>query len=272
MHRAQRADRGRLARGRHRLHGQPLLRLGPRGGQLSPRKIGAGFIDARHRRRRRVDVARADGLRRRDDRRAQREAAQAAVHGAAGHLGRPDRDARGLHAATTSTSSRSTSQQKAARAIEEQALRQARCSRSRTTTARSRSTSDEHPRADTTLEALAGLKPAFVQMGAAPMGPNGETLDQLALKRYPDTQADRARPHRRQLVRASSTAPRAVLMGSEEWGKKRGLKPRARIRAMATAGAEPVIMLTAPAPASARALKKESWTRRDARSPLSVRT
>ena len=40
-------------------------------------------------------------------------------------------------------------------------------------------------------------------------------------------------------------------MGSAEWGKKAGLKPRARIRAMATAGAEPVIMLTAPAPASA---------------------
>jgi acetyl-CoA C-acetyltransferase len=33
-------------------------------------------------------------------------------------------------------------------------------------------------------------------------------------------------------------------------------KPRARIRAMATYGAEPVIMLTAPAPAARRALAK----------------
>ncbi|MBA3395077.1 MAG: acetyl-CoA C-acyltransferase, partial [Deltaproteobacteria bacterium] len=47
-----------------------------------------------------------------------------------------------------------------------------------------------------------------------------------------------------------------VLMGSGEWGKNAGLKPRARIRAMATAGAEPLIMLTAPAPASLKALKK----------------
>ena len=43
-------------------------------------------------------------------------------------------------------------------------------------------------------------------------------------------------------------------MGSAEWGKQAGLKPRARIRAIATAGAEPVIMLTAPAPASKKAL------------------
>ncbi|MDB4959489.1 MAG: acetyl-CoA acetyltransferase, partial [Myxococcales bacterium] len=42
---------------------------------------------------------------------------------------------------------------------------------------------DEHPRADTTLESLGGLKPAFLEMGAMAMGPNGETLDELALKR-----------------------------------------------------------------------------------------
>src|SRR5438874_1932777 len=48
---------------------------------------------------------------------------------------------------------------------------------------------DEHPRADTTLEGLAGLKVAFAEMGAAPMGPKGETLDQLAMQRYPDTKS-----------------------------------------------------------------------------------
>jgi acetyl-CoA C-acetyltransferase len=48
----------------------------------------------------------------------------------------------------------------------------------------------------------------------------------------------------------------AVLVGSKEAGQAAGLKPRARIRAMATAGAEPVIMLTAPAPASEKALKR----------------
>ena len=114
---------------------------------------------------------------------------------------------------------------------------------------------DEHPRADTTLEGLAGLKAAFEQMGAAAMGPNGETLDQLALARYSDTKKIE---HVHTGGNSSGIVDGAavVLMGSSEWGTKAGLKPRARIRAMATAGAEPLIMLTAPAPASLKALKK----------------
>lgn len=114
---------------------------------------------------------------------------------------------------------------------------------------------DEHPRADTTMESLGGLAAAFAQMGASPMGPNGETLDQLALKRYPDVQAIN---HVHTAGNSSGIVDGAaiVLMGSAEWGKKAGLKPRARIRALATAGAEPIIMLTAPAPASRKALAK----------------
>jgi len=114
---------------------------------------------------------------------------------------------------------------------------------------------DEHPRADTTLEGLAGLKAAFEQMGAAAMGPNGETLDQIALARYPDTKKIE---HVHTGGNSSGIVDGAaiVLMGSGEWGTRAGMKPRARIRAMATAGAEPLIMLTAPAPASLKALKK----------------
>jgi acetyl-CoA C-acetyltransferase len=114
---------------------------------------------------------------------------------------------------------------------------------------------DEHPRADTTLEGLAGLKPAFADMGATKMGPNGETLDELALKRYPDT-AKIEHVHTGGNSSGIVDGAAVVLMGSAEWGKKAGLKPRAKIRAMATAGAEPVIMLTAPAPASQKALQK----------------
>jgi len=121
---------------------------------------------------------------------------------------------------------------------------------------------DEHPRADTTLEGLGGLQPAFAQMGATPMGPNGETLDQLALKVYPDTKAiDHVHTGGNSSGIVDGAA--AVLMGSAEWGKKAGLKPRAKIRAMATAGAEPVIMLTAPAPASKRALDRAGMQVKD---------
>ena len=45
-------------------------------------------------------------------------------------------------------------------------------------------------------------------------------------------------------------------MGSEEAGRKAGLKPRARIRAAAVIGSEPTIMLTGPTPACQKALKK----------------
>ncbi len=105
------------------------------------------------------------------------------------------------------------------------------------------------------MEGLAQLKPAFVQMGAMAVGPNGETLDQLALQRYPDTKAI---DHVHTGGNSSGIVDGAavVLMGSAEWGKKAGLKPRAKIRAMATVGAEPVIMLTAPAPASKKALDR----------------
>jgi len=114
---------------------------------------------------------------------------------------------------------------------------------------------DEHPRADTTLESLGALQAAFVQMGASPMGPNGETLDQLALLRYSDTKAIE---HVHTAGNSSGIVDGAavVLLGSEEWGKRAGLKPRAKLRTMATAGAEPIIMLTAPAPASNKALAK----------------
>ncbi|MBK9036091.1 MAG: acetyl-CoA C-acetyltransferase [Myxococcales bacterium] len=121
---------------------------------------------------------------------------------------------------------------------------------------------DEHPRPDTTRASLGALAPAFGAMGAAAMGPNGETLDQLALKVYPDTKAI---DHVHTAGNSSGIVDGAatVLMGSREWGERAGLKPRARIRAMATAGAEPVIMLTAPAPASAKALKRAGMSARD---------
>jgi acetyl-CoA C-acetyltransferase len=45
--------------------------------------------------------------------------------------------------------------------------------------------------------------------------------------------------------------------------KATGAKPRARIRALATVGAEPVIMLTAPAPASQKALKLAGMSAKD---------
>ncbi|MFW6050796.1 MAG: acetyl-CoA C-acetyltransferase [Myxococcota bacterium] len=121
---------------------------------------------------------------------------------------------------------------------------------------------DEHPRPGTTLENLAQLKASFGEMGAMAMGPNGETLDELALKVYP--QAGKI-DHVHTAGNSSGIVDGAgvVLLASKAYVDKKGLEPRARIRSMATAGAEPVIMLTAPTPASKRALEKAGMEPKD---------
>ena len=121
---------------------------------------------------------------------------------------------------------------------------------------------DEHPRPSTTLESLAGLDASFVAMGAAPFGPNGETLDQLALSHYPKVKEIK---HLHHAGNSSGIVDGAAvtLLASEAYVEKSGLKPRAKIRAMATYGAEPVIMLTAPTPASEMALKKAGMVAKD---------
>jgi acetyl-CoA C-acetyltransferase len=54
-----------------------------------------------------------------------------------------------------------------------------------------------------------------------------------------------------------------VLVGNAEAGEKMGLKPRARIRAFASIGSDPTIMLTGPTPASQKALKRAGMNTSD---------
>ena len=113
---------------------------------------------------------------------------------------------------------------------------------------------DEYPRPETTAEGLAGLTPAFEAFGASPLGPDGETVDEIARRPYPQVAAI----HHVHTAGNSSgivDGAAAVLLASADYVRAHGLKARARIRTVATAGAEPVIMLTAPTPASRKALK-----------------
>ena len=112
---------------------------------------------------------------------------------------------------------------------------------------------DELPRPSTTLEKLGTLEPSFVSVGAMKVGFNGETFDEMALARYP---AAKKIDHVHHAGNSSGIVDgaAAVLLASTEYAKAHGLKPRARIVSTATVGAEPVIMLTAPTPASERAL------------------
>jgi len=113
---------------------------------------------------------------------------------------------------------------------------------------------DEFPRPDTTAEGLASLKASFVQMGEAQVGKNGETFDQIALAAYPQAKAI---SHLHSAGNSSGIVDgaAAVVLASEKYITEHKVKPRARIRAVATIGSEPIIMLTAPTPASQKVLK-----------------
>ena len=123
---------------------------------------------------------------------------------------------------------------------------------------------DEYPRPETTLEGLAGLAPSFVAMGkfVPPDSTDGLTLDQRAQKRYPEVTALN-HVHTAGNSSGIVDGASAVLLASERYVKDHGLKPRAKIITSATCGAEPVIMLTAPVPATQRALKKAGMTMKD---------
>ena len=108
---------------------------------------------------------------------------------------------------------------------------------------------DEFPRAGTTLESLAGLKPSFADLGEQ------GGFDAVALQKYHWVERIR---HVHTAGNSSGIVDGAALMlvGSERAGQSAGLTPRARIVATGVVAEEPTIMLTGPAPAAAKALAK----------------
>ena len=107
---------------------------------------------------------------------------------------------------------------------------------------------DEHMRPDADMQSLAGLNPSFAGMG-------GMGFDEVIKQRYPELEKIDHVHHAGNSSGIVDGAS-AVLFGSKEMGEKLGLKPRARIKAMASIGSEPAIMLTGPTAVSLKALKK----------------
>ena len=107
---------------------------------------------------------------------------------------------------------------------------------------------DEFIKPRTTVEALAGLKPSFEQLGA--MG-----FDAVAIGRYPQVERI-VHVHHAGNSSGIVDGAAAVLVGNEAAIKTHGFKPRARIVATALSGADPTIMLTGPMPATRKALAK----------------
>ncbi|MFC4000189.1 acetyl-CoA C-acetyltransferase [Prauserella oleivorans] len=118
---------------------------------------------------------------------------------------------------------------------------------------------DEHPRPGTTVESLSALPPSFARAGAKIREPEGLSYDQMCAKVYPGVdEIDHV--HHAGNSSGVVDGAGALLLSSPEFAKAHGLKPRARIVAGAVAGAEPVIMLTAPGPASRKCLDKAGMT------------
>lgn len=115
---------------------------------------------------------------------------------------------------------------------------------------------DEVVRPDTSVEGLASLKPSFADLGRK------AGYDTLAISRYPEVESIEHRHHAGNSSAIVDGAS-AVLIGSQTAGTARGLTPRARIRSFAEIGSEPTIMLTAPAFAAQKALKRAGMTPAD---------
>lgn len=94
---------------------------------------------------------------------------------------------------------------------------------------------DEGPRRGSTLEALSALKTPFRADGVITAASSSQISDGAA----------------------------AVLLGSRAKAAELGLRPRARIRAMAVVGSDPTLMLLGPGPATHKVLKKAGLTMAD---------
>jgi acetyl-CoA acyltransferase len=95
--------------------------------------------------------------------------------------------------------------------------------------------SDQGIRPDTSLEALAELKPAFKPDGKITAGNSSQISDGAA----------------------------AVLLMAREKADELGLRPRARILDQTTVGVDPVTMLTGPIPATRKLLERNGMTMAD---------
>lgn len=111
---------------------------------------------------------------------------------------------------------------------------------------------DEFIRPDTSMEALAKLKPSFKMFNDFGHG-------DIARLRYPELE-EIHNVHTPGNSSGIVDGASLVLVGNENAGKDLGLKPRARIVSCALTGTEPTIMLAGPAPASQKALKKAGLT------------
>ena len=120
---------------------------------------------------------------------------------------------------------------------------------------------EEFPRPSTTLEGLASLKPSFESLADIPLNEDGLTFRSLILAKYPDLKINHI--HHAGNSSGVVDGSAAILLASPDYAKAHGLKPRARVVAIANQGDSPTVRLTAPVPAARRVLAKAGLTVED---------
>jgi acetyl-CoA C-acetyltransferase len=113
---------------------------------------------------------------------------------------------------------------------------------------------DEYMRPETDMQALGALKASFREMGEVMPG-----FDKVALMKYPHLERIN---HIHHAGNSSGIVDGAagVLVGNADFGKRWGLKPRARIKATSKIGTDPTIMLTGPVPVTEKILADNSMS------------
>ena len=117
---------------------------------------------------------------------------------------------------------------------------------------------EEYPRPETTMEILSSLKPAFQGNADTPVDDQGNTPRSFILQKYPglDINFVHHAGNSSGVVDGSS----AILLASPKYAAAHGLKPRARVVAIANVGDCPTLMLDAPVPAARKVLAKAGLT------------
>lgn len=115
---------------------------------------------------------------------------------------------------------------------------------------------DEHMRPSTDMQSLGSLNASFAMMGE--MG----GYDAVAIQAHPEIEAVNHVHHAGNSSGIVDGAA-AVLLGSKAAGETLGLKPRARIRAFASIGSDPALMLTGPVDVTKKLLDRSGMSLSD---------
>jgi len=117
---------------------------------------------------------------------------------------------------------------------------------------------EEFPRPQTTLAGLAALKPSFGALADLPLDAEGNTYGGYIRRAHPGLTIEPV--HHAGNSSGVVDGAGALLLASAAAVSRRGLKPRARIVAMANIGDSPTLMLNAPVPATRKVLARAGLT------------